>query len=104
MSSEYTICHFRDPESILALGSMCRFFSLIYLYLPLSVCVQSSLTLVRSHELQPVRLLCPWDFSDKNTGVAISYSKGSSQLRNQTRISCFKRSIIAKQILYHRAP
>ena len=30
--------------------------------------IQSCLTL-RPHELLPARLLCPWDSSDKNTGV-----------------------------------
>ena len=31
--------------------------------------IKSCLTLLRSHGLQPTRLLCPWDFPDKNTGV-----------------------------------
>ena len=26
-------------------------------------------TLLQTHELQPTRLLCPWDFPGKNTGV-----------------------------------
>ena len=30
---------------------------------------KSCLTFLRSHELQPTRLLCPWDFPGKNTGV-----------------------------------
>ena len=30
---------------------------------------QLCLTLLRPHGLQPARLLCPWDFSGKNTGV-----------------------------------
>ena len=37
-----------------------------------SVCVpvaQLCPTLLRPHGLQPVRLLCPWDFPSKNTGV-----------------------------------
>ena len=32
------------------------------------VCAQSCLTL-QPHELEPARLLCPWDFPGKNTGV-----------------------------------
>ena len=36
---------------------------------------QSCLTL-RPRGLQAVRLLCPWDFSSKNTGVAITASRG----------------------------
>ena len=30
---------------------------------------QSCLTLLQAHELQPARLLCPWDFPGVNTGV-----------------------------------
>ena len=41
------------------------------------------------HELQPPRLLCPWDFPGKNMEwVAISSSKGSFQYRNQNCTSC----------------
>ena len=40
--------------------------------------LQSCPTLLRPHGLQPTRLLCPWDFSGKNTGmVAISFSRES---------------------------
>ena len=44
---------------------------------------------LRPRGLQPARLLCPWDFPDKNTGMGcqISSSKGASQLRDQTCIS-----------------
>ena len=36
----------------------------------------------------PTRLLCPWDFSGRDTGlVAISFSRGSSQPRDRTRVS-----------------
>ena len=31
------------------------------------------LTLLRSHGLEPARLLCPWDFPGKNTGVNCHY-------------------------------
>ena len=34
----------------------------------LSVCAQSFPTL-QPHGLEPARLLCPWDFPAKNTGV-----------------------------------
>ena len=30
-------------------------------------------TLMRSHGLQPARLLCPWDFPGKNTGVGCHF-------------------------------
>ena len=58
--------------------------------------------------LYPARLLCPWNFPDKNTGVSchfllqrVFYVKGSSQPKDQTRISCA--SCIGRQILYHCA-
>ena len=50
---------------------------------------QSCPTLLQPRELEPTRLLCPWDFSGKNTGVlAISFSRGSSWPRDQTYVSC----------------
>ena len=48
---------------------------------------QSCLTL-RSFGLWPARLLCPWDFSGKNTGVSCHSSRGSPQAREGTRVSC----------------
>ena len=49
------------------------------------------------HGLYLARLLCPWNFLGKNArSVAVSYSRGSSLLRDQTCISC-----IGRQILYH---
>ena len=35
-------------------------------------------SLLRSHGLEPARLLFLWDFPGKNAGVAISFSGGSS--------------------------
>ena len=52
---------------------------------------------VMSDFLQPcglysARLLCPWNFPGKNTGVgAISFSMGSSHSRDLTRVSCIGR-------------
>ena len=41
------------------------------------------MTLLRPRGLQPSRLLSPWDFSDKNTGVGchffLPFSRGSAQ-------------------------
>ena len=46
-------------------------------------------TLLWPHGLYPDRLLCPWDFPGKNTGVGCHFLfKGSSQLRDWTCISC----------------
>ena len=63
------------------------------------------LTLLQSHRLQPARLLCPWDFPGKNIGVGCHFlfqgiftTRGSSQPRDQSRISC-----IDKWVLYQRA-
>ena len=40
------------------------------------------------HGLWPIRLLCPWDFPDENTGVvAIFFSRGSSWPRDWTCVA-----------------
>ena len=62
--------------------------------------LQSFLTL-RPHGLQPARLLCPWDSPGKTTGwVAMSFSRGSCQPRDRTRV--FYVSCIGRQVLYHQ--
>ena len=44
---------------------------------------------LRPHGLKPTRLLCPWDSPGKNTGgFAIPSSRGSSQPRDGTCVSC----------------
>ena len=65
---------------------------------------------LRPHGPQPARLLCPWDFPVKNTGMGCHFllffffflpfpsARGSSQSRNQTCISCV--SCIGRWILY----
>ena len=62
-------------------------------------CVPGHLVLsdsLQPHGLKPSRLLCPWNFPGKNTGmVVISYSRGSFQPRDQTCVS-----YISRQILY----
>ena len=56
---------------------------------------------LRPHGLQPARLLGPWDFPGKNTGVvATSYWRGSSWSRDWTCFSC--NSCICRQVLYHQ--
>ena len=44
---------------------------------------------LQPYRLQPLRLFCPWDFAGKNTEwVAISFSRRSSQPRDETHVSC----------------
>ena len=44
---------------------------------------------LRPHGLQPTRLLCPWDFPGKDTGMGChSFSRGSSWPRDWTQVSC----------------
>ena len=45
----------------------------VCMYLSSSVHAQSCLTLFRPNRLQPTRLLCPWDFPGKNTGVGCHF-------------------------------
>ena len=55
---------------------------------------------LQPYGLEPTTLLCPWNFPAKNTRVVvISFSRGSSRLREQTPVSCI--SCIGRQILYH---
>ena len=51
----------------------------------------------------PTRLLCPWNFPGRNTGVRCHFfsSRDSSQPRDQTWVSCI--SCIGRWILYHCA-
>ena len=62
-----------------------------------SVCVCSVV-----HGLQPARLLCLWIFPARTLKcVATSFSRGSSQTRDWTCVSCV--SCIGRQFLYHCA-
>ena len=55
---------------------------------------------LRPHGLQPARLLCQWDSPGKIAGVgAMPFSRGSSQPRDWTCISCI--SCISRQVLHH---
>ena len=63
-------------------------------------CARQSRLTLRPRGLYPTRLLCPWNFPDKNTGGDHHFLlQGSSQSRDRTRVSC-----IGRQILYHTAP
>ena len=47
------------------------------------------------HGAQPARLLCPVDFPGKNTEwVAMPFSRGSYQLKDQNYISCIGRQTL----------
>ena len=48
-------------------------FSCCFFHLSCCFTAESSPTLLRSHVLQPARLLCPWDFPGKNTGVSCRF-------------------------------
>ena len=70
--------------------------NVLYLYLYLCCCLVGSCVqlFLRPHGLQPPRLLCPWDFLGKNTGVgwvAISFSRRFSWPRNRTCNFCIGR-------------
>ena len=63
-----------------------RRFSLSFSLIVSCSVVSNSL---QPHWLQPTKLICPWDSPSKNTGVvAIPFSRGSSQPRDQTQVSC----------------
>ena len=72
------------------------------LFWSVCACAQSRLTLCDPQGLQPPRLICPWNFPDKNARqVAISYSRRPSQRRDQSLVPCI--SCIGRQILCHCA-
>ena len=64
----------KDPHPLISkirnLGMLLDLFLLPTLY---GICTQSCLTL-QPHGLQPTRLLCPWNFPDKNAGVGCHFS------------------------------
>ena len=56
--------------------------------------------LLQPHRLQHTRLLCPWDFPSKTTGVGCHYPlQGIFQTQGATHVSSI--SCIGKQMLYH---
>ena len=74
------------------LSILCSFISDLYsqyCFLPCCLVTKACPTLLPPHGLQPTRLLCPWNLSGKNTSEGcIFFLRGSSQLRDQTRIYC----------------
>ena len=69
---------------------------ILCMYIVVCLVTKSCPTLFETPWLQPTRLLCPWDFPGKNTGVGChSFSRGSSRPRDQTHVSC-----LGKQTLY----
>ena len=55
----------------------------------LSLVVVQLLSRVRLHGLQSARLLCPWNFQARILErLTVSFSRGSSRPRYQTRVSC----------------
>ena len=67
-------------------------------YIPVCVSVtQSCPTLCDPHEMQPTRLLCPWDYSDKYTRVGYhSLFQGIFPIQGSNLGLLF-----CRQILYH---
>ena len=66
---------------------------------PLSVLLGQSCLTLQHHGLSPVRLLCPWDSPDRNTGVGCHFLlRGSSQPKNRMCTPCV--SCLDSQILY----
>ena len=54
-----------------------------------TVLVTQSCPTLQPHGLQPTRLLCPWDFPGKDTGMGCHFLlQGIFWTRNQTWVSC----------------
>ena len=79
--------------------------NVLYLYLYLCCClVESCVQLfLRPHGLQPPRLLCPWDFLGKNTGVGCHFLlQGSFPPRDQIHIPYMRADSL--QLSHQRNP
>ena len=88
-ASEYLVTINIVPYQINVIQNYCCYCSV----------VNACLTLLPPHRLRPARLLCPWYFQGKNTGVGCHFLlQGISQTWDQTQVSC-----IGRQILYHSA-
>ena len=61
----------RDPTHVCCIGRWVLYHQshLMYIYVSRSVVSDS----LRPHGLQPARLLCPWDFPGKSTGVGCHF-------------------------------
>ena len=69
--------------------------SRLFLTTPCCLVTKSCLTLCYPTDCSPPGLLCPWESSGKNPGVGcVSFSRGASQPRHRTLISCTGRSIL----------
>ena len=79
--------------------------SLFFCYkcLGLSLCVFSRVWLLATLGLYPTRLLWPWNFPGKNTGVGCHFFLQGKSFwpGNQTQVSCI--SCIGRWIFYHWA-
>ena len=70
----------------------------VYVYLVIQSCLTLWDRCFGTAWTKPTRRLCPWDFPGKNTQwVAIPFSRGSSQPKGQTQVSCI--SCIGKWVL-----
>ena len=87
------------PTLLLLTRVICVFF--FFLSLATGLCclvAKSCLTLLGHHRLQPARLLCPWDFLGKNSGVGCtSFTRGPSRPRDQTLTSCIGRRFFTNE-------
>ena len=94
------ICHFHFQ----IIHSYFKIFKVCNEFVCVCAVTKLCLSLLLFHGLQPTRPLCPWDFPGILgflEWVAISFSRGSSQPRDQTHISCLY--CIGRWILPHWA-
>ena len=82
-------------EHVTLLRNNHRILQNLYTSMHVSSVAKSCSTLLQPHGLQPTRLLCPWDFPGKNTGVGCHFLFQGIFL---TCVSC-----IGRWILYHWA-
>ena len=87
--------NFRDRKCIVQ--SFLVIFQLLFWCLVTKLCQ----TILQSYGLQPARLLCPWDFPSKNTGVGCHLLLHRIFLTQGLNL-CLLCSCDGRQILYHQ--
>ena len=78
-----------EPNTRLQTCTFCQISSCIKLEIKSMLVTQSCLTFCKPHGLWPMMLPCQWNSPDKNARVGShSLSRGFSQPRGQTLVSC----------------
>ena len=80
-----------EPSGKLSVSFLTKTLILLYqgpTFTALCICVHTQLSSTRSDPMEPTRLLCPWDYPSKNTGVGCHFPlQGLSSSMTSTLIT-----------------